>query len=268
MEYELLYRSKENCINKNFLFQQIKKYTILSAVALSLLGSCSDEFLEVDPKGQFLESNYYQNYDQAFAGLVAAYDPVGWISDNYVAKEMSANIASDDHYTGGGNSSDVLAMQVWTNYPLDPANGPQDRLWQRGFQGAFRTNTLLSKLPNAEMNETDRSRFAAEAKFLRAYYYFDLIRLFERIPLITEPIEASEVYNIPQVDRGVVFAQIEKDLMEAMDDLPIKIDVASEGGRATQGAAKALLGKVYLQQEKSQQRRLCATEFGYDRLRM
>ncbi|WP_456868146.1 RagB/SusD family nutrient uptake outer membrane protein [Galbibacter sp. BG1] len=230
--------------------KSIKKYTILSAVALSLLGSCSNEFLEVDPKGQFLESNYYQNYDQAFAGLVAAYDPVGWISDNYVAKEMSANIASDDHYTGGGNSSDVLAMQVWTNYTLDPANGPQDRLWQRGFQGAFRTNTLLSKLPNAEMNETDRSRFAAEAKFLRAYYYFDLIRLFERIPLITEPIEASEVYNIPQVDRGVVFAQIEKDLMEAMDDLPIKIDVASEGGRATQGAAKALLGKVYLQQEK------------------
>ncbi|HET7361199.1 MAG TPA: RagB/SusD family nutrient uptake outer membrane protein, partial [Salinimicrobium sp.] len=211
--------------------------------------SCSKDYLEVDPKGQSLESTYYSNEEEAFAALVAAYDPVGWVSGNYVAKEIALNVASDNFFAGGGNANDVTALQVWSAYTLSPAVGPQENLWRKGYSGVFRSNILIAKLPEVDMDEGKKARFMAESKFLRAYYYFDLIRLFYSIPLITEPLTAEEIYNVPQAERAAVFAQIEKDLLAAIPDLPTSVP-DTEGGRATQGAAKALLGKVYLQQEK------------------
>ena len=229
----------------------IIKYILLSIIIIPFFNSCSEDYLEVNPKGQSLESNYYRNADEAYAALVAAYDPVGWVSSNYVAKEFALNVASDDHYAGGGNAQDVTALQVWSNYTLDPATGPQEELWRRGYSGVFRTNILLSKLPAVDMDEELKARYTAESKFLRAYYYFDLIRLFESIPLFTEPLEANAINNAPQVDREEVFALIEEDLTAAISDLPTIIENReTEAGRATQGAAKALLGKLYLHQER------------------
>jgi hypothetical protein len=100
------------------------------------------------------------------------------------------------------------------------------------------------------MDATLKDRYVAEMKFLRAYYYFDLIRLFYQIPLFTEPLAADAINSAEQVERSAVFAQIEQDLIEAIPNLPTSVDVDTEGGRATQGAGKALLGKVYLHQEK------------------
>ncbi|GGZ29256.1 membrane protein [Echinicola pacifica] len=223
---------------------------IASAVALLSLGSCSDEFLEIKPKGTNLEANYYQNQQEAYNGLVAIYDVVGWTGNGFVTKQNSLNAASDDHYAGGGGPTDITALQVWSNYTLDPATGPQDELWRKGFSGIFRANVLLQKLPEVPMDETLKARYAAESKFLRAYFYFDLVRFFENIPLLSEPIPTSEMYDIAQADPAQVYAQIEADLKESMDILPISVDLGTEAGRATRGMAKSLLGKVYLTQEK------------------
>jgi starch-binding outer membrane protein, SusD/RagB family len=97
-----------------------------------------------------------------------------------------------------------------------------------------------------------KTRYAAEAKVLRAYYYFDLVRLFKNVPLITSRIPTADLYNIPQADPADVYVQIVKDLTEAIAEanLPATVPAATEGGRVTKGAAKALLGKVYLYQEK------------------
>ncbi|WP_417884554.1 RagB/SusD family nutrient uptake outer membrane protein [Zunongwangia sp.] len=231
--------------------KSIIKYILFSIIITPFFNSCSDDYLEVNPKGQSLESNYYRNADEAYAALVAAYDPVGWISANYVAKEFALNIASDDHYAGGGNAQDANPLQVWSNYTLDAATGPQEELWRRGYSGVFRTNILLSKLPDVDMDENLKARYTAESKFLRAYYYFDLIRLFKRIPLFKKPLEASAINNVLQVDREQVYALIEEDLLAAINDLPLTIENReTEAGRATQGAAKALLGKMYLYQER------------------
>ena len=100
------------------------------------------------------------------------------------------------------------------------------------------------------MDENLKKRYAAEAMFLRAYFYFDLVRLFRNIPLTTEPIAPDEMYNVSQADPADVYKQIEKDITESISNLPASVPVASEGGRMTQGIAKALLGKVYLWQEK------------------
>lgn len=210
--------------------------------------SCGEDFLEVEPKGTALESNYYRNRDEAFNGLVAVYDVLGFTA-GFVSKVGSLNSASDDHYAGGGGPTDMNSFQVWSNYSLDPSVGPQDALWKKGYSGVFRANVLLDKLPEVPMDEAEKNRFAAEAKLLRAYFYFDLVRLFKNIPLIVEPLPGSDIYNVTQVAPGLVYDQIIADIEAAIPHLP-NIVTGAERARLTAGTAHALLGKVYLYQER------------------
>jgi starch-binding outer membrane protein, SusD/RagB family len=227
-------------------------YIIALATGLQIAGGCSDKFLEVKPKGTDLESNYYKNATEAFNGLVAVYDVVGWQSSGYVTKVGAMDAGSDDHLAGGGGPSDVSAFQVFSNYTLTPDAGPQADLWSKGYSGIFRANVLLQKLPGVPMDEPTKLRFAAEAKFLRAFFYFDLVRLFKNIPLTTTTISTSDMYNVVQAKPEEVYAQIETDLKDAIAEvnLPDQVPIATDGGRATKGAVHALLGKVYLYEKK------------------
>ncbi|MCX6279943.1 MAG: RagB/SusD family nutrient uptake outer membrane protein [Bacteroidetes bacterium] len=229
----------------------MKKFNLyLSTLILGILilNGCSKEFLNVEPKGTTLETNYYKNAEEAFNGLVSCYDPLGtecWGKDVYACKVGALNSASDDCYAGGGSSSDVPTWQVWNNYTIDAAIGIQAAFWGRNFTGVYRVNTLLSKLPNVSMSDTLKARFIAECKFLRAFYYFDLVRLFKNVPLFTAPLLPSEFFKVTQASPQAVYAQVEKDLNEAIVDLPVQV-VAAENGRVTKMAALALLGKVIL----------------------
>ncbi len=219
-------------------------------VAGLLTASCSKEFLKADPKGQFLEDGYYRNEQEAYNGLVAVYDVVGWQGNGYVTKIGTMDAGSDDHYAGGGGPNDIANYQVISNYTLSPSNGPQGELWSKGFSGVFRANVLLQKLVKVPMEENNKKRFTAEAKFLRAYFYFDLVRFFKAIPLITEPVAPEKMYDVLQVPADQVYVQIEKDIKEAFTDLPATLTLTTQAGRATKAAAQALLGKVYLWQKK------------------
>lgn len=214
--------------------------------------ACKKSFLDVKPKGTDLESNYYRNQTEAFNGLTAVYDVVGWQGGGFVTKENAMDAASDDHYAGGGNATDINDLQVFSNYTLSPTVGPSYELWRAGFSGVFRANVLLQKLPNVPMDEATKARYKAEATALRAYFYFDLVRLFKAVPLLTESIAADKIYDVTQADPAVVYKQIEDDLKAAIAEpnLPNKVNVATEGGRLTKGAVHALLGKVYLYEQK------------------
>ena len=232
------------------------QYILMFLLGLQLLSSCSESFLEVDPKATQIESQYYKNASEAYNGLVAVYDPMGWEggSGGY-ANFMCFVAGSDEAYSGGGSSTDLWYLQTMNNYHLlDPANGPQLSLWQKGFTGVTRANTILVKLDGdiPDLDDNVRKRYIAEAKVLRAYYYFDLVRQFGNIPLMTEPLSTSEIYNVEQVSPDKVYAQIESDLKEATAEtnLPDQVPSAEEGGRITKGIAHALLGKVYLYEEK------------------
>ncbi|WP_426584228.1 RagB/SusD family nutrient uptake outer membrane protein [Mucilaginibacter sp. R-33] len=233
------------------------KYIIYTGLALMGMGtvvSCKKSFLELNPKGQFLGSNYYANADEAFAAVIAAYDPLvtetGGIDNTYSDPLGALNAASDDCFAGGGSSSDVPSWQVINNYTLTPAQGPQNQFWAINFQGVNRTDVLLENLPKVPGISADQlKRFTAEGQFLRAHYYFDLVRLFKNVPLILNSLNLTNVYDQPQVTPEAVYAQIENDLKAAIPGLPATVPI-SEGGRVTQGAAKALLGKVYLYEKK------------------
>ncbi|MEH6406325.1 MAG: RagB/SusD family nutrient uptake outer membrane protein [Leeuwenhoekiella sp.] len=217
----------------------------------SLALSCSREYIELKPQGTFLEDNYYEDADQAYSGLVATYDIMGKQAKTFENMITMMNAGSDDFYAGGGSPSDGAGIQSFNNYTIDPSTIPPS-FWNDYFQGVFRANILLQKLPDVPMDENLKSRFTAEAKALRGYYYFELVRLFGNVPLFTEPVLTSDIYNVEQATPEAVYAQIEIDLKEAMPDLPNMIaNLDTDGGRFTKGSVQALLGKVYLYEGKN-----------------
>lgn len=233
------------------------KYALFFSGAVMVIASCKKSFLDVNPRATQVETNYYKNAEEAFNGVVAAYDPIGWegeASGGGYANFPALNAASDECLGGGGSSSDVPYLNTMDTYTIDPANGPQLGFWQKNFTGVSRVNTILSKFGGdiPGLSDEDRGRYTAESKVLRAHYYFDLVRLFRNVPLFTAPLEKEEIYNVTQASPEEVYAQIEKDLNEAIAEpnLPDQVPAATEGGRMTKGAAHALLGKVYLYEKK------------------
>jgi hypothetical protein len=215
------------------------------------LFACKKSFVDIEPKGQFLSDNYYADKDQAFAALVATYDILRKNSGGFENMLALMNAGSDDHYAGGGGPTDGNQLQVFSNYTITP-NSIAGSYWSDYYQGIFRANVLFVKIKDVPMDNDLKNRFIAEAKALRAYYYFNLVIMFKNVPLLLEPLTATNIYDVTQAKPEDVYAQIEKDLTEAAAVLPTALP-ATELGRFTKGAAKALLGKVYLYEKKNTQ---------------
>ena len=225
-------------------------YLIIAVIIINTLCACKKSFIDIQPQGQFLTEYYYSNQDQAYAALVGVYDPLRKNSGGFENMLALMNSGSDDHVTGGGNATDGNQLQSFSNYTMT-ANIMAVSYWNDPYQGIARANILLQKLPNVPMDGNLIKRFAAEAKALRAFYYFNLVRMFKNVPLILDPLNTANMYDVEQAKPEDVYAQIEKDLGDAITDLPATIDSKIEGGRFTKGAAKALLGKVYLYEKKN-----------------
>jgi hypothetical protein len=237
----------------------IKFKSLFFAIAMIItMVSCSKDFLEVDPKGTDLEANYYKNQEQAFAGLVAVYDIMNKNSGGFDNMVTMMNAGSDDHYAGGGTATDGAGIQGFSNYTLNSTT-ISGSFWSDHYQGIFRANYLLTKLPSIPMDANLIARYTAECKALRANYYFNLVRMFKNIPLITVPLASSEFNSVLQATPAAIYTQMEKDLNEAIANLPATV-TADEAGRFTKGAAKALLGKIYLYDPAGDKKTLAASE--------
>jgi starch-binding outer membrane protein, SusD/RagB family len=168
---------------------------------------------------------------------------------------IPANILSDDAASGTGTTDD-LEFPPMDNYTIPTNNGHLGGLWKKYYDGISKCNILLAFTKANFNSEVDRYR--AEAQFIRASFYFDLVRLFGGVPLII----TADVPLIPNYGRASVaeiYTQIEKDLLDASKVLPPKSNLTvDEKFRATNGAAHSLLGKVYLFEQKWQ---LAADQF-------
>lgn len=230
----------------------IKTNYLLIAVTIIALASCKKSFVNIEPRGQFLTEFYYTNQEQAYSALVGVYDPLRKNSGGFENMMVLMNSGSDDHVAGGGGATDGTQIQAFSNYTMT-ANIMAASYWNDPYLGIARANMLLQKMPNVNMEDNLKDRYAAEAKALRAFYYFNLVRMFKNVPLILEPIKTGNIYDVEQAKPEDVYAQIEKDLTEAIAVLPVTLSAATEAGRFTKGAARALLGKVYLYEKKNQQ---------------
>lgn len=210
----------------------------------TLYWSCSEDDLNVDPVNEFLSENFYQTDDQVYAALVAAYDPIGWTMGfgNWISEVMFGEIRSDNAHAGGDPSdNDQPGWQEIDDFREINSNTIIQPLYRRYYIGIFRSNLVILK---PEFTSADVERFQAEAKFLRAYYHFELFRHFGPIPVVKELL-APEDTDLERNTMSEVFGAIETDLLDAIDILPLSIS-SSEVGRATKSSAQALLGKVYL----------------------
>ncbi|WBV57209.1 RagB/SusD family nutrient uptake outer membrane protein [Chryseobacterium daecheongense] len=238
--------------NKRFIYKSLS-VLLLTGISYGAI-SCNNSNLEdVQNTGTFDSDNYFKNEEQSFSGLVAVYDMLRKYSGGFENEVTFFNGASDDFFSGGGSSTDGAGIQGFSNYTINPIIMPLS-YWKDYYQGIAKANLLLDRIPNANMNDQTRKRFIAEAKVLRSLYYFELLRMFKNIPLILKPILANDdFYNIPQANPADVYAQIESDIVSAINDLPLSIPSSnkSEVGRITQGSARAILGKIYLYDKKN-----------------
>jgi len=227
------------------------KYNILALILIGIGMSSCEGFLDVESKTEVTTENYYKTIDDAERALIAAYD--GWqytSSSGSVAFYVASEVMSDECFGGTGNT-DARNYQVIDRFDLSQSSGDVnifDVTWQDYYAGIFRCNTLLEKMEQIDWKEqTDvRNRIEGETRTLRAIMYFDMVRLFGNIPLLTVPSEE----NFPQADPKEVYALIVEDLKFASENIPAdaypKANASKNDGRITPYAAKALLARVHL----------------------
>lgn len=225
-------------------------YIIALGIAF-ILPSCTDDFLDVEPMTEVLDNNFYRTINDAEMALIGCYDGYQRTTSNgSFSFLVVSEILSDNTFAGGGNQ-DPREYQVFDRFDITQfpsGNNLLNATWVDYYAGIFRCNTLISKLDGIafEGNEATRNRIEGETRFLRALLYFDLVRLFERIPLLTEPTTA----NIPQANPADTYKLIVEDLKFAAANIPAnaypKANAAQNDGRATTYAAKSLLARVYL----------------------
>lgn len=214
----------------------------LVASALFYLG-CKENFLDIEPKEATSVDSFFSTEADAVSGINATYAALQNRSMYSEWYPKAVEGASDDM---GMDNTDDLEL---SNYTWTTTLQPTDDAWQASYEGIFRANLVLQRVPGIEgMDEELRSRIIGEAHFLRALYYWHLMTLFGEVPLVLEanPNDPTEA-ELPKSTAPELISQMVTDLETAIDQLPRREAYDSgDIGRATEGAAKALLGKVYL----------------------
>jgi len=223
-----------------------RKYIAVILITLLGIGSCSDDFLEMEPLTDRVEDNFYKTEKDAFEALVAIYDVLQWQSSNgYHPWDLVSNVLSDDAFGGGSGPGDrpgLNRMGKLSNYTTDEE---LLGLWKDRYSGIYRANIFLEKINAIPFtDDAVKQRYIAEARFLRGYFYFELVQFYGNIPLILKTLTTTE-YNQPQKNPADVYNQIASDLHYAYQNLPPTIS-GTEKGRVTKWAAGALLSRVYL----------------------
>ena len=213
--------------------------------ALALLSvSCSNEFLDLYPETGLNESNFYQS-DEEFILLVNA----GYIPLRNLGKTVNWDInevKSDNMTTQALNTN--IEQSRSDGFTLSPASITHESFWSNSYTGIYNCNTAIRALETLEhvwSTPNLENRSLGEVYFLRALYYFDLVRQFGGVPLVTKEVTGQEAVGIKRSPVEAVYAQIVSDLETAIGYLG-NIGDTEELGRANIGAAQALLGKVYL----------------------
>ena len=221
---------------KNF-----KNSTIIVFITLFTITSCDDDFVYVNSQDVNSE-DYFNSEEEYFNALVGAYDLLGMTYQSSILGE----IASDNTLCGGENATDVPGYQQIDDM-IHTGNNIQLRdIFKWMYAGLNRANFIIEFRDKTDFD--GREIMIAEAHFLRAFYYFELVKWFGPVPLVVDKrIQYGDQFSLPRTPVSEIYAQLEKDLIYAANVLP---EYQTLVGRATKGAAQALLGKIYLYQNK------------------
>jgi len=230
--------------NKNFCL------ALVCIAAVSILASCKKNFLDREPQGSYTSDNYpYPKGSGPFDGeinatyeILRSYDASG---SGFIA---ATGIRSDDADKGSTPTDGPTSLEM-DNFTITSSNVLVNDLWRGYYNIVNKANIVLDKVANdLDPGTPAEAKISAEAeaKFLRGYAYFMLVRLFGRVPLVDKVYEdAASQSNVPQSTPAQIYTLIESDLTFAAAHLPLSWDTKFIG-RATKGAANGILAKVYL----------------------
>ncbi len=230
----------------------MKKKTLGTALlTLGLLAGCSKDYLDLQPRDAASTETFYKTQTDAIQATTAAYaqlQQTGYVNHSLWAMDIMA----DNSFVGGGGAADGIEFQQLDNFSIPATNPVTTDHFQRSYLGIGAANQVLARVPAIEMDADIKNRCLGEAEFLRALYYFYLVRAFGDVPLVVTPAASpAEAASVTRSPAAEVYARVETDLKDAI----VKLDKYSsytgdDVGRATKWSATALLAKVYLTEGK------------------
>ena len=233
----------------------IKNLFTNTGICCLLLGlifftGCKKSFLDVAPQGQQQTEEFWKTEDDATKAVNAMYANLH-VWNNIAFAPIAIESMGSDDAEKGSNATDATFMNNFDNFTASSTEGQLADFWAGEYQTINFANQVLDNVPNISMDDNLKANYLAEAKFIRAYAYFRLVRAFGDVPLrLHVPKDASE-YNIPRTPKADVWAAVEQDLSDAASVLPVSYG-AADIGRITKGAAFSLHAKVAMYQQKWQ----------------
>lgn len=221
----------------------MKKIFMIAVVVILSLTGCSD-FLETKSLTEKNTSNFPANEGDMYSSLIAAYSNQIALGQAQTSQDffVISEILSDDRLGGGESDRALQGLNAFKKYTEDQFLAA----WKNYYSGIFRANFLIESIDNIQWkNKADRDKILGRAYFIRAYYYFDLCRLFERVPLRLK----TGTENIPQATPEELYGQMASDLKNAIELLPAiayQTMSKSELGLATKWSAEALMGRMFM----------------------
>lgn len=241
-------------------------YIITVLFASLSLGSCHDWLTEQAP-GKTDINDFFTSGDAATQCVNAAYVPMQWqFGVTFFPEWFIGDVCSDDAVKGGENLQDQETLYDMCNFKTTSSNQSLLDFYRAQFQGVGRANLAIERISAMKLDESLdeklRDRLIGEAKFLRAFYYFRLVRVFGGVPLVETPIYSSDDWRQPRATADRIYELIFKDLEDAEGKLWLKSEYPDEDlGRATKGAAQALLLKTHLQKREYDEARKWGAKF-------
>lgn len=208
-----------------------------------MVGGCSKN-LDESVYSFVTASNFYKTASDAEAAVIAAYQP--FTSDDYFRRNFyNVGLLADDQVMIGRNATFIAV----DNFNVTPDHPFHTSLWQQMYLCINRANTGLERIPGIQMDNNRKNILLAECRSIRAYNYFNLVRLFGGVPMPVTEIQSAANTSNPKETIAKIYELITSDLLEAEKSLPVTRP-ASEFGRFTKAACQTLLSEVYLTQEK------------------
>lgn len=227
----------------------IYKYTLLAGTVVMLSTGCSKDFLDQPINGKLPEEEFYKTDADAAAATTSIYNSLQYeYYTAWTSMYLLKTLPSDESNAAGSGESDQPQYQQIDKFTLDANNTGVLAGWRTSYYTIFRANKVINKV--APENAL-RKQYIAEAKTIRAYCYLDLVTLWGDVPLILKDMGLTDIPKLTRAPKADVYAQIEKDLTEAMTDLPLKSAYSkADKFRVSKGTAQALLGKTLLYEKK------------------
>lgn len=218
---------------------------IFYLMILVLLASCKKGFLELEPQSETNASGFYktaQDFGTAVAGAYASLQ-------NYPNMYFELSSYRSDELTLGAPTAGTQDRYNIDKFNDDPSNQLLLEVWKNLYNGIARCNEVITRLPDAPVPENLKKQYDAEARFIRAYHYFNLVNFWGSVPLVLKPLTAAEATQAGKNSIAEIDATLESDLSIAIQNLPDEF-TGTNTGRATSVAARTLLAKIQLRQKK------------------